>query len=140
MFKNVSILGRLGMSFGLLLALLFGCAGVGVIGLNTMFSTAQYAVSNDMRLAQRAASVERLVLNERRFEKDMFINLADNGRLDGIGFAPFGKVISGMEFVDQLYSGDGERPDQGEIQAQGNAYLQKAFPNLDYIKTASIAP
>ena len=68
MFKNVSILGRLGMSFGLLLALLFGCAGVGVIGLNTMFSTAQYAVSNDMRLAQRAASVERLVLNERRFE------------------------------------------------------------------------
>jgi methyl-accepting chemotaxis protein len=78
MFKNVSILGRLGISFGLLLALLFGCAGVGVIGLNTMFSTAQYAVSNDMRLAQRAASVERLVLNERRFEKDMFINLADN--------------------------------------------------------------
>jgi peptidyl-prolyl cis-trans isomerase A (cyclophilin A) len=70
----------------------------------------------------------------------MFINLADNGRLDGIGFAPFGKVISGMEFVDQLYSGDGERPDQGEIQAQGNAYLRKAFPNLDYIKTASIAP
>jgi methyl-accepting chemotaxis protein len=77
MFKNVSILGRLGMSFGLLLALLFGCAGVGVIGLNTMFATAQHTVSNDMGLAQRASSVERLVLNERRFEKDMFINLAD---------------------------------------------------------------
>jgi len=85
MFKNVSILGRLGMSFGLLLALLFGCAAVGVIGLNTMFSTAQRAVANDMRLAQRAASVERLVLNERRFEKDMFINLADSEKFAAYG-------------------------------------------------------
>lgn len=69
----------------------------------------------------------------------MFINLGENGRLDQIGFAPIGKVISGMEFVDQIYSGDAERPDQDQIHAQGNAYLQKEFPNLDYIKTARIA-
>ena len=45
-----------------------------------------------------------------------------------------------MENVDQIYSGDGENPDQSRIQAEGNAYLEKAFPRLDYIKTARIAP
>lgn len=69
----------------------------------------------------------------------LFINFADNARLDSSGFAPFGKVVSGMENVDQIYSGDRENPDQGRIQAEGNAYLQKEFPNLDYIKTARIA-
>ena len=44
-----------------------------------------------------------------------------------------------MENVDKIYSGDRERPDQGRITAEGNAYLQKEFPNLDNIKTARIA-
>ena len=69
----------------------------------------------------------------------MFINFADNARLDPMGFAPIGKVVSGMENVDQIYSGDGERPDQERMKVEGNAYLQKEFPNLDYIKTARIA-
>jgi peptidyl-prolyl cis-trans isomerase A (cyclophilin A) len=69
----------------------------------------------------------------------LFINYADNSRLDALGFAPMGKVVSGMENVDQIYSGDGERPDQEQIRSLGNAYLQRDFPNLDYIKTARIA-
>jgi peptidyl-prolyl cis-trans isomerase A (cyclophilin A) len=69
----------------------------------------------------------------------LFINFADNGRLDSQRFAPFGKVLSGMENVDQIYAGDGERPDQSQIEEQGNAYLEKAFPQLDYVKTARIA-
>lgn len=69
----------------------------------------------------------------------LFINFADNSRLDSLGFAPFGKVVSGMESVDQIYSGDGERPDQSQIESQGNAYLQQSFPQLDYIKTARLA-
>ncbi len=69
----------------------------------------------------------------------LFINYADNGRLDALGFAPLGKVVSGMENVDQIYSGDGERPDQMQLTELGNAYVEKAFPNLDYIKTARIA-
>jgi peptidyl-prolyl cis-trans isomerase A (cyclophilin A) len=69
----------------------------------------------------------------------MFINFGDNGRLDAMGFAPIGKVVSGMENVDQIYSGDGERPDQEQMKVEGNAYLQKEFPNLDYIKTARIS-
>jgi peptidyl-prolyl cis-trans isomerase A (cyclophilin A) len=70
----------------------------------------------------------------------MFINLGDNVRLDQMGFAPFGKVVSGMENVDRLYSGFGEKPDQDQIEAEGNPYLAKEFPQLDYIKDARIAP
>lgn len=70
----------------------------------------------------------------------MFLNLSDNGRLDQMGFAPFGKVISGMDVVDQIFAGYGEAPDQDRITNEGNAYLEKEFPNLDYIKTATIAP
>lgn len=75
----------------------------------------------------------------------IFINVADNERLDASGFAPFGRVVSGMENVAQFYSGYGEGaprgngPDQSQIQVEGNAYLERAFPRLDYIKTASIA-
>ena len=68
----------------------------------------------------------------------LFINFADNGGLDRQGFAPFGLVTSGMDVVDKLYSGYGERPDQGAITTQGMAYLQKNFPNLDTIKSATI--
>jgi peptidyl-prolyl cis-trans isomerase A (cyclophilin A) len=70
----------------------------------------------------------------------LFINLADNARLDGMGFAPFGKVVSGMEFVDQINPEYRENPDQEQITKEGNAYLQKEFPRMDYIKTARIVP
>jgi peptidyl-prolyl cis-trans isomerase A (cyclophilin A) len=68
----------------------------------------------------------------------LFINFKDNGFLDGQGFAPFGRVISGMETVDAIYSGDGESPNQHSIQTQGNSYLSQSFPKLDYIKKAVI--
>jgi peptidyl-prolyl cis-trans isomerase A (cyclophilin A) len=77
----------------------------------------------------------------------VFINYADrNASLDSQGFSPFGIVTTGMEVVDSLYSeyGDGaprgKGPDQGQIQMQGNAYLEKDFPKLDYIKKAMIVP
>ncbi len=74
----------------------------------------------------------------------VFINYADNARLDGMRFAPFGQVVQGMDVVDSLYKGYGEGapsgagPDQGRVQAQGNAYLDKSFPKLDAIKHAEI--
>jgi peptidyl-prolyl cis-trans isomerase A (cyclophilin A) len=74
----------------------------------------------------------------------VFINLADNARLDGSGFAPFGLVTQGMEVVEQLYSGYGEGapngggPAQPQAEAEGNAYLEREFPKLDYIKKATI--
>ncbi len=74
----------------------------------------------------------------------IFINFGDNTRLDGMNFAPFGKVASGMEVVDSLYKEYGEGaprgkgPDQGKIQEQGNEYLKKDFDKLDYVKTARV--
>ncbi len=68
----------------------------------------------------------------------LFINFADNSGLDRQGFAPFGLVVSGMDVVDHIYSGYGEQPDQGAITTQGSAYLQKHFPKLDTIKSATI--
>jgi peptidyl-prolyl cis-trans isomerase A (cyclophilin A) len=70
----------------------------------------------------------------------LFINFGDNSAsLDRQGFAPFGTVISGMEAVDKINAEYGQTPDQGLIQSQGNAYLNKQFPKLDYIKSATIA-
>ncbi len=68
----------------------------------------------------------------------IFINFGDNSFLDGQRFAPFAKVVSGMDVVDKINAGYGERPNQGMIQTQGNAYLEKDFPKLDYVKKASI--
>ncbi len=74
----------------------------------------------------------------------VFINFVNNDWLDSRGFAPFGKVVSGMEVVDKLYAEYGEGapkgngPDQSRVQMEGNAYLAKSFPKLDYIKKATI--
>ena len=74
----------------------------------------------------------------------VFINFGDNSNLDGMGFAPFGRVVSGMDVVDKLYAGYGEGapsgagPDQNRIQREGNAYLTKDFPKLDFVKKATI--
>jgi peptidyl-prolyl cis-trans isomerase A (cyclophilin A) len=70
----------------------------------------------------------------------LFINYADNSRLDGAGFAPFGEVVQGMDLVDKIYSGYGEQPNQGAIRTQGKAYLEASFPMLDKIVSASIVP
>jgi peptidyl-prolyl cis-trans isomerase A (cyclophilin A) len=73
-----------------------------------------------------------------------FINFGDNSQLDSMGFSPFARVTEGMDVVDSIYSGYGEGaprgmgPDQGRVQLQGNAYLQKDFPKLDYIKSAEL--
>lgn len=67
----------------------------------------------------------------------VFINFGDNSRLDAT-FAPFGVVVSGMESVDKINAEYTERPDQERIQMQGNAYLTRAFPRLDYIRRATI--
>jgi len=74
----------------------------------------------------------------------VFINLADNKRLDAMGFSAFGQVTEGMSVVDTLYGDYGEGapqgggPDQEQIEKQGKPYLDKGWPKLDSIKTAFI--
>jgi len=70
----------------------------------------------------------------------LFINFADNGRLDQMGFAPFGMVTEGMDIVKQIYDGYGQTPDQGKITDEGDAYISKNFPMIDKIKLAKILP
>jgi peptidyl-prolyl cis-trans isomerase A (cyclophilin A) len=68
----------------------------------------------------------------------LFINTVNNGRLDKEGFAPFAQVLSGMEFVDQIYSGYLEKPNQGKIQQRGNGYLEEEFPKLSWISEVKV--
>jgi peptidyl-prolyl cis-trans isomerase A (cyclophilin A) len=70
----------------------------------------------------------------------LFINFKDNAFLDSQGFAPFGMVVEGMDVVDKINSAYGERPDQGRITAEGKAYLDKNFPQLDRITAAKVNP
>jgi len=75
----------------------------------------------------------------------VFINFKNNSFLDSQGFSPFGKVVKGMDVVNELYAGYGEGfpqgkgPSQGRLQSEGNPYLIKDFPKLDYIKTATVS-
>lgn len=68
----------------------------------------------------------------------VFINLGDNTNLDGMRFAPFGEVTEGMDVVDKINAEYGQQASQGYIAEQGNAYLQEAFPNMDYIKSVRV--
>jgi len=78
----------------------------------------------------------------------IFINYGDNSRLDREGFAPFGRVIEGMEVVDRLFhrygeggrgdGSDGKGPAQGRINRSGQQYLDKYFPKLSYIRFAKV--
>lgn len=75
----------------------------------------------------------------------LFINYRDNAQLDAMGFAPLAEVTDGMTVVDSLYNGYGEGapqgqgPDQGQLAREGNAYLIRQFPRLDYIVSARVS-
>ena len=75
----------------------------------------------------------------------LFINFKDNGRLDGMGFAPIGEVTEGMDVVDKLYSGYGDTAEQGSggpssrrLDTEGKPYLDRNFPKISRILSAKI--
>jgi peptidyl-prolyl cis-trans isomerase A (cyclophilin A) len=76
----------------------------------------------------------------------LFVNYANNSRLDPMGFTPFGKVVEGMKVVDAIEgmygegAPEGKGPSQDKIETDGNAYLKAQFPKLDYLKRATLLP
>jgi cyclophilin family peptidyl-prolyl cis-trans isomerase len=77
----------------------------------------------------------------------IYVNTGDQSRLDAMGFAPFGKVVEGMDGVDSLYAGYAEQSGggmraghQGKLFDEGNAYLDREFPLLDKLLRAEIVP
>jgi peptidyl-prolyl cis-trans isomerase A (cyclophilin A) len=86
----------------------------------------------------RAGSVTFATAGPNTRTTQVFFNLRSNQSLDEQGFAPFAQIVDGMDVTARIYSGYGEQPDQDAIQLQGNAYLLKSYPKLDYIKTAKV--
>lgn len=95
--------------------------------------------------SNRAGTVSFATSGSNSRTTQLFINRKDNAGLDAMGFAPVGEVVEGMDVVDALYSGYGESagsggrgPFQSRIQSEGNAYLEKDYPQLDYVRTARL--
>lgn len=78
----------------------------------------------------------------------LFVNLANNARLDTlgrVGFAPIAEVTAGLDVVESLYSGYGDwsprgggGPSQTRIAAEGATYVRNAFPKLDWIERVTV--
>jgi cyclophilin family peptidyl-prolyl cis-trans isomerase len=75
----------------------------------------------------------------------IYINTGDQSKLDAGGFAPFGKVIEGMDVVDRLYSGYGERSGGGmraghqrRLFEEGNAWIDREFALVDRLVRAAV--
>jgi peptidyl-prolyl cis-trans isomerase A (cyclophilin A) len=87
-------------------------------------------------------TVALLLANKRTTQT--FINLVDNSGTMDIQIAPFGEVVSGMDVVEKLYAGYGEAkpsgkgPEMNPFYEEGNVYLEREFPKLDYIKKTAI--
>jgi len=111
------------------------------------------AVSAKWRMAT-IADDQPMVSNQRGFvtfakggpnsrTTQLFINFENNERLDPMGFPPVCRVVEGMTVVDSIFkvgegAPGGPGPSQGRIQMEGNAYLKKEFPKLDYIVSAKV--
>lgn len=106
--------------------------------------SAEQIMDDPVRESNRRSHVSFAMAGPDTRTTQIFINLADNPQLDDMGFAPIGRVIEGMEVVDQLYTGYGEGaprgrgPDQMRVRTEGNAYLLRDFPQLDHVERATI--
>jgi peptidyl-prolyl cis-trans isomerase A (cyclophilin A) len=108
---------------------------------NTAWQSSPQAKIDDdpVRQSNAAGSVTFATSGPNSRTTQLFINYADNSFLDGMGFSAFGEVSGdGMQIVAAINGEYGERPDQGRVQFEGNAYLNEKFPNLDYIITATV--
>jgi peptidyl-prolyl cis-trans isomerase A (cyclophilin A) len=103
-----------------------------------------YLTDDPVKESNRRGTLSYAMRGPNTRTTQVFINLADNKRLDKDGFAPFAEVVEGMEVVDAFYSAYGETaprgngPSQDRIFTEGNTYLERYFPRLDYIRKAAL--
>lgn len=119
----------------------FGLSGAP--GLDSLWR--EHPIPDDpVRLSNERGTVAFASAGEDTRTTQLFVNLRDNVRLDGMGFAPVGRVTDGMGVVDRLYAGYGEGtprgagPSQERIVREGDAYLEDEFPKLDYVEAAEV--
>ena len=73
------------------------------------------------------------------------VHRADNPTMDS-QVTPFGQIVAGLGVIDVLYDGYGEMfpsgkaPTMTHLLIGGNAVLERQFPMLDYINTATLVP
>lgn len=119
----------------------FGISGVPEVAAKWRASAIQ---DDPVRASNRRGTISFAMAGPNTRTTQLFVNFADNGRLDAMGFSPFAEVIAGIEHIDSLYSSYGEGaprgagPDQGRLQREGNAYLRAEFPELDYVVSAQL--
>jgi peptidyl-prolyl cis-trans isomerase A (cyclophilin A) len=119
----------------------FGVSGD--VGANRLWSNA-YLLDDPVKQSNLRGSVTYAKEGPHSRSTQLFINLKDNKTLDKQGFAPIGKVASGMDVVERFYNSYGEMPPRGQgpdpsrIASEGNDYLDAKFPRLDYIRKAAV--
>ena len=72
----------------------------------------------------------------------LFVNYANNSRLDAQGFAPFGRVVAGAQYLDRVHDptpGSSNGVDQQQYTAKGDAWIRQQYPEINFIKTATLA-
>lgn len=110
---------------------------------NQIWSMAQIP-DDPAKLKNKRGTIAYAKLGPNSRTTQVFINLRDSSDLDTTGFAPFGKVVDGMDVVDKLaylygeLKPRGHGPDPGKIQIEGNKYLDREYPRLDSIKAATV--
>lgn len=71
----------------------------------------------------------------------LFINYVDNTRLDKMGFAPFGSVIDGMGIATEIFNptpGNSNGVDQEKYESEGNPWITKLYPKINFIVNATV--
>ncbi len=105
--------------------------------LNAMWATAAFPDDSALRHNARG-TIGFAATGPGARTTQLYINLVDNARVDPQGLGPIGRVVSGMDVVDSLYSGYGENAGggvragkQGQLLSGGNAYVDREYPKLD---------
>lgn len=98
MLSQFKIGARLGGAFAVILLLLLAASGTGLFSVTRIADTTREALQTDGAVASNAGVVRRLALELRRYEKDVFINMADFSALNGY-FSQWSDTVTQLKSV-----------------------------------------